>query len=216
MFHRDIDLVADMACCLSKKGLPLTEVAQTVEMPPDAVLDLIARRTELSVQDVQVVFKSMEEGLSIDEMPTSFPLEALSLFVPARKFILTQTELSKYYKAEIKRRSREGFNVSQIANYLGYSEAVIEEVLASDDNESVTESEPSTAMADFPLRNPVEEFKPSTEVPRPAQARWMFEGVECPEFIYSYKRNTSVLCRTNLSTGTASLHTVKNHTFSFG
>eukprot|EP00359_Climacostomum_virens_P002668 CAMPEP_0204904456 /NCGR_PEP_ID=MMETSP1397-20131031/4874_1 /ASSEMBLY_ACC=CAM_ASM_000891 /TAXON_ID=49980 /ORGANISM="Climacostomum Climacostomum virens, Strain Stock W-24" /LENGTH=471 /DNA_ID=CAMNT_0052073251 /DNA_START=731 /DNA_END=2146 /DNA_ORIENTATION=+ len=160
-----------MACILSKKGNSLLEIAQALEVEPDTVLNLIAIKTQLDKNTVKMVFNSIKLGLSIHEMPPSIPVEALKIFVPKT----LQTVLTSNYRAEIRERSKE-FTVAQIATYLGITNREIEDVLASEDSESVAQSQSPTEGIDVQIRGPIlggEESK--TPVPRQPKTEERFE-----------------------------------------
>eukprot|EP00359_Climacostomum_virens_P008227 CAMPEP_0204903824 /NCGR_PEP_ID=MMETSP1397-20131031/4504_1 /ASSEMBLY_ACC=CAM_ASM_000891 /TAXON_ID=49980 /ORGANISM="Climacostomum Climacostomum virens, Strain Stock W-24" /LENGTH=193 /DNA_ID=CAMNT_0052072529 /DNA_START=21 /DNA_END=598 /DNA_ORIENTATION=- len=139
-----------MACTLSKKGNSLLEIAQALKVEPDAVLDLIAMKTQLEKYEVEIVFNSMELGLSFNEMPSSIPVEALQIFVPGT----FQTVLTSNYRAEIRERSKD-FTVDQIATYLGITIREVEDVLASEDSESVAPSKARTVAKEVKISKPI-------------------------------------------------------------
>jgi len=60
MGDRDQDSQAERACRLSMKGHSLSEIAQALDVEPDTVLSLIAKKTQLSKYKVKKVFDSME------------------------------------------------------------------------------------------------------------------------------------------------------------
>eukprot|EP00359_Climacostomum_virens_P007500 CAMPEP_0204919576 /NCGR_PEP_ID=MMETSP1397-20131031/16898_1 /ASSEMBLY_ACC=CAM_ASM_000891 /TAXON_ID=49980 /ORGANISM="Climacostomum Climacostomum virens, Strain Stock W-24" /LENGTH=329 /DNA_ID=CAMNT_0052093181 /DNA_START=1670 /DNA_END=2656 /DNA_ORIENTATION=+ len=73
---------ADKACTLSKIGFSLPRIAQALKVKPEAVLGLIAKKTQLDKFTVKIIFNLMERGLSLEEMSPSYPVEALKIFVP--------------------------------------------------------------------------------------------------------------------------------------
>jgi len=208
-----------MAYALSKKSNSLLEIAQALDVEPDTVLNLIAKKTQLNKHQVQLVFNSMESGLTIQEMPPSITVEALKMFVPEPP----QTELSRDIRAKIRKRFGEGLPVHQIADYLGVSETEVLKTLG-DDATSVAESQPSTVVAERPVRTtraPEESPAVGREIQRRSEAD---EGIqpakrrveEGPQYIYSYIENSSLLLRTTLSTGETREETVRNYIFKLG
>eukprot|EP00359_Climacostomum_virens_P008130 CAMPEP_0204919920 /NCGR_PEP_ID=MMETSP1397-20131031/17086_1 /ASSEMBLY_ACC=CAM_ASM_000891 /TAXON_ID=49980 /ORGANISM="Climacostomum Climacostomum virens, Strain Stock W-24" /LENGTH=430 /DNA_ID=CAMNT_0052093555 /DNA_START=334 /DNA_END=1626 /DNA_ORIENTATION=- len=220
MVDRIQSVKADLACTLSKKGISLVKIAQALEVEPNTVLHLIANKTQLDKHTVKLVFNSMELGVSIHEMPPYIPVEALRIFVPE-----TQTGLSRDYKVAIRRFFRKGLPVHQIVDYLGVSETEVLKVL-EDDEASVAESQPSTVVAELPVRMPKapEESKSPAvrrEAPKRSEAEERIEPPkriveEAPQYIYSYKRGRSSLFRTTVSTGETREEILTNHTFYWG
>mmetsp|Transcript_18321 Transcript_18321/g.32934 ORF Transcript_18321/g.32934 Transcript_18321/m.32934 type:complete len:289 (+) Transcript_18321:3-869(+) len=143
------DFQAGMACSLSKKGTSLSGIAKTLRVEPDAVLDLIARKTQLDKYVVEVIFSSMELGLSIKDMDPSIPVEALKAFLPEPP----QTDQSRDYRAEIKECYREGMSVPQIVDCLGVSETEVRNVL-DDNSASVAESQSNAVTEGIPVKVP--------------------------------------------------------------
>eukprot|EP00359_Climacostomum_virens_P004062 CAMPEP_0204906612 /NCGR_PEP_ID=MMETSP1397-20131031/6065_1 /ASSEMBLY_ACC=CAM_ASM_000891 /TAXON_ID=49980 /ORGANISM="Climacostomum Climacostomum virens, Strain Stock W-24" /LENGTH=431 /DNA_ID=CAMNT_0052075613 /DNA_START=904 /DNA_END=2196 /DNA_ORIENTATION=+ len=213
-------LLTDLACSLSKEGISLLRIAQALDVEPDTVLNLIAIRTQLDMFIVKAIFNSMELGLSINKMPTSIPKEVLKIFVP----VAPQTELSRNYKAEIRRCYGEGLLVHQIVDYLGVSETEVMRVL--DDEASVADSQPSTVVSELPLRMPKapEESKSPavrTAIPKRRKEEERIEPPkkiveETPQYIYSYDWGSvsNSLFRTTLSTGEIRKEKLRNHNIS--
>jgi len=140
-------LLTDLACSLSKEGNSLLKIAQALKVEPDAVLDLIAMKTRLDKYTVEVIFNSIELGLSINRMPTSVPVEALKIFVPEAP----QTVLTSNYRAVIREKSKD-FTVAQIAAYLGITNKEVEDVLASEGSES----DAPTKVKEVQIRGPIQ------------------------------------------------------------
>eukprot|EP00359_Climacostomum_virens_P007024 CAMPEP_0204902226 /NCGR_PEP_ID=MMETSP1397-20131031/3538_1 /ASSEMBLY_ACC=CAM_ASM_000891 /TAXON_ID=49980 /ORGANISM="Climacostomum Climacostomum virens, Strain Stock W-24" /LENGTH=371 /DNA_ID=CAMNT_0052070689 /DNA_START=867 /DNA_END=1979 /DNA_ORIENTATION=+ len=215
MVDRIQSVQADLACTLSKKGNSLLKIAQALKVEPDAVLDLIAMKTQLEKHEVEIIFNSMEQGLSFNEMPSSIPVEALQIFVPGTPQTVLTSNYS--YRAEIRERSKD-FTVAQIATNLGMTTREVEDVLASEDSESVAPSQAPTEAVEAQIRKPSfggEESK--TPALRQPKAEERIEPPSLsPVYIYSYKHLSSSLFRTTLSTGEIRKERVRDHTFKRG
>jgi len=197
------DLQAEMACSLSKEGNSLYRISQLMEDEPKNVLSSIARKTELDMHTVDIIFDIMEEVLPFKHMPPSIPLKALKLFVPP------QTELlGDYTKAEVRRCFGDGLPVPKIVACLGVTKTEVLEVL-KDELPLVTEGQPSTTteqsvgMTRRDEANERIEFQQTT-----------VEGP--PQYFYSYTSHSTSLFRTTLSTGRTMEERVRNHRFKAG
>jgi len=199
-----------MACLLSRTGHSLSQVAQALEVDSDTVLCLIARKTQLDKQTIEAIFNSMEEGVSINKLPPCIPVEALKEFVPEA----TQTDLSR--DSEIEKCSLEGLPVLSI---VGVPESEAIKVL-NDDLASAKERLPSAVVPVVAPRDSEESKSPAVigKILRKKGAAARIEPIveELPQYIYSFKENSSVLFQTALSTGKTRKESVDNHTFKVG
>jgi len=214
MGDRDQDSQAERACRLSMKGHSLSEIAQALDVEPDTVLSLIAKKTQLSKYKVKKVFDSMERVFAIKSimMPRSIPAEALKLFVPDNP----QTEQSSDSIEIIERHRRERLPAIKPSSYFG--------VASGTPSTTVTElPEPRTSGRKKVPRMNEEEKRtepPKRKVPKLKEAGDKIEplerrGEEAPQYIYSYMKETSWLFRTKLSSG-RTLKGLVNHRFRTG
>mmetsp|Transcript_33961 Transcript_33961/g.59185 ORF Transcript_33961/g.59185 Transcript_33961/m.59185 type:complete len:180 (-) Transcript_33961:25-564(-) len=129
MADREFDLQADMDCALSKEGNSLSKIAQVLQVVPDEVLELVSRKTQLNKDVVEVIFNSLDAGITINELGPLLPVHFQEYFVPE----LFQSELP----------------VPQAANFIGASEI---EPIQVDEDELVSITHKTTVNAELPVK----------------------------------------------------------------
>mmetsp|Transcript_7575 Transcript_7575/g.14164 ORF Transcript_7575/g.14164 Transcript_7575/m.14164 type:complete len:414 (-) Transcript_7575:2577-3818(-) len=169
-----------LVCKRSKAGDSTREIARVCKVTEAKVLDYLARSTQLTTKDLEIILGLKDKGLTLEEISDEFcvDLDVLQAFLP-------DDELSLEKKHNILLMSRKGRRIESICKILELKQCTVDNYLKNCNSDDSFELARDRIKLEEGLS--VEAKKPSarSEV----------------DFIYSFFNNTNVLYRTNINIG---------------